>query len=73
MAKGKIVRLVADRGFGFIRPEGARADIFFHRSAVKGVRFEQLQENQAVEFDAEPDPQNPSRQRAVNITLTAEE
>jgi CspA family cold shock protein len=67
MATGQIKRLVRDRGFGFIRPEGASEDIFFHSSAVSGVLFDQLNEGQNVEFDREPDPRDPKRSRAVNI------
>lgn len=67
MASGQIKRLVRDRGFGFIRPEGASEDIFFHSSAVSGVLFDQLNEGQDVEFDREPDPRDPKRSRAVNI------
>ena len=67
MATGQIKRLVRDRGFGFIRPEGASEDIFFHSSAVSGVLFDQLNEGQSVEFEREPDPRDPKRSRAVNI------
>jgi CspA family cold shock protein len=67
MATGQIKRLVRDRGFGFIRPEGASEDIFFHSSAVSGVLFDQLNEGQNVEFEREPDPRDPKRSRAVNI------
>ena len=34
MATGKITRLVRDRGFGFIQPEGATQEILFHSSVV---------------------------------------
>ncbi|MBI3979709.1 MAG: cold shock domain-containing protein [Chloroflexi bacterium] len=67
MAKGKIVRLVTDRGFGFIQMEGRESDVFFHRSEVRGVQFEQLLTGDPVEFDIEPDPQNPRRRRALNV------
>ncbi|HYM16530.1 MAG TPA: cold shock domain-containing protein [Dehalococcoidia bacterium] len=71
MAKGQIQRLVRDRGFGFIRPEGASDDIFFHTSALQGVIFDQLNEGQTVEFDREADPRDPKRSRAVNIRIVA--
>ena len=50
MAKGTIRRLVADRGFGFIKGEGEE-DLFFHRSEVQGVDFSSLREGQEVEFE----------------------
>lgn len=70
-SKGQIKRLVRDRGFGFIRPEGATEDIFFHTSALQGVIFDQLSEGQNVEFDKESDPRDPKRSRAVNVRLVA--
>ena len=69
MATGQIKRLVRDRGFGFIRPEGASEDIFFHTSAVQGAMFDDLNEGQNVEFDKEADPRDSRRSRAVNIRI----
>lgn len=69
MATGQIKRLVRDRGFGFIRPDGASEDIFFHSSAMQGAMFDQLNEGQNVEFDKEADPRDAKRSRAVNIRL----
>ncbi len=69
MATGQIKRLVRDRGFGFIRPEGASEDIFFHGSALQGGNFDQLNEGQNVEFDSENDPRDPKRSRAINIRV----
>jgi CspA family cold shock protein len=68
---GQIKRLVRDRGFGFIRPEGASEDIFFHSSAVQGTMFDELNEGQNVEFDKENDPRDSRRSRAVNIRIVA--
>jgi CspA family cold shock protein len=68
MATGQIKRLVRDRGFGFIRPEGASEDVFFHSSATGGM-FDSLNEGQNVEFDKENDPRDPKRSRAVNIRV----
>ncbi len=71
MATGQVKRLVRDRGFGFIRPEGATEDIFFHSSSVTSGVFDQLNEGQQVEFDKEPDPRDPKRSRAVNVRLAS--
>jgi CspA family cold shock protein len=70
MATGQIKKLVRDRGFGFIRPEGGTEDIFFHSSATMGA-FDSLNEGQSVEFDREKDPRDPNRSRAVNIRVTS--
>jgi cold shock CspA family protein len=54
MAQGTIKRLVSDRGFGFILPEGAQAsgnDLFFHRSDVQGAGYDSLREGDQVAYD----------------------
>jgi cold shock CspA family protein len=70
MATGRIVTIVADRGYGFIKdtpgPNGTN-NIFFHRSAVTDVQFEDLAEGQTVSFDAGRDPRDASRFRASNV------
>lgn len=71
MATGQIKRLVRDRGFGFIRPEGASEDIFFHTSSVQGAMFDDLSEGQNVEFDREADPRDSRRSRAVNVRIAS--
>ena len=48
MAEGTIKKLT-DKGFGFINTGGAK-DLFFHSSAVQGVRFEELREGQKVSY-----------------------
>lgn len=49
MATGTIKKFVDDRGFGFIKPDGAGEEIFFHHSAFAG----EPQEGMKVEFDTE--------------------
>ena len=63
MAKGKIRRLIRQRGYGFIATKD-RKDLFFHRTALRGLRFESLKEGQSVEFQVETGPRGP---RAVNV------
>ncbi|MCY2992506.1 MAG: cold shock domain-containing protein [Planctomycetota bacterium] len=48
MPQGTIKKLVADRGFGFIK--GDQGELFFHHSEVQGVAFEDLHEGQNVEY-----------------------
>jgi CspA family cold shock protein len=64
MAEGTIKRLT-DKGFGFI-DTGGGPDLFFHMSAVQGVRFEELQQGQKVSFSQGQGPKGP---RAENIKL----
>ena len=63
MPQGKIKKLVADKGFGFI--EGERGDIFFHCSVVKDVAFNDLREGQQVEYNEGRGPKGP---RAEDVT-----
>ena len=65
MAKGTIARLMRDQGYGFITPEDGK-DIFFHRTALRGLRFDSLKEGQSVEFEVETGPKGP---RAVDVRL----
>jgi len=63
MAEGTIKKLIA-KGFGFINT-GADKDLFFHSSAVQGVRFEDLHEGQKVSYTEGQSPKGPC---AENVT-----
>jgi CspA family cold shock protein len=64
MPEGKIKRLT-DKGFGFIE-SGSGNDLFFHMSAVEGVRFEELREGQKVSYNEGRGPKGP---RAENVRV----
>ncbi|HET7373764.1 MAG TPA: cold shock domain-containing protein [Gemmatimonadaceae bacterium] len=64
MAEGTIKRLT-DKGFGFI-DTGTGTDMFFHMSAVEGVRFSDLREGQKVTFNEGRGPKGP---RAENVRV----
>ncbi len=48
MAEGTIKKLT-DKGFGFITRENG-TDLFFHKSSLQGVDFDDLQEGQRVSY-----------------------
>ncbi len=48
MPQGKIKKVIAEKGFGFIEAQGG--DLFFHHSELQGVAIEQLREGQQVEY-----------------------
>lgn len=48
--KGKIVKINWKRGFGFIIAEDDQK-VFFHSSALAGVKFDSLNERDEVAFD----------------------
>ena len=51
MPKGKIKKLLSDKGFGFILTEEGK-DLFFHRSELQGLDYSSLKEGQEVEYEA---------------------
>jgi CspA family cold shock protein len=48
MPEGKIKKVIAEKGFGFIKTD--KDDLFFHHSELKDVTIEELREGQAVEY-----------------------
>lgn len=61
---GTIKRLVRDKGFGFIASTEGASEYFFHTSACRDVRFDELREGQTVTFDVGQGPKGP---RAENV------
>lgn len=69
---GAITKLT-EKGFGFIdwkegpmpRDGERKKDLFFHANALQGVRFEELREGDAMQFDIENGPKGP---QAVNVS-----
>jgi CspA family cold shock protein len=65
MSKGKITKIIRDRGFGFIGAEDGR-EVFFHMSSVVDGSFDNLSEGQDVEFEVEKSQKGP---RAKNVRV----
>lgn len=64
--QGSIVRLVRDRGFGFIKAQDG-SEIFFHASGVTGsTAYDSLDEGQPVSYEKEQDSRGRG-ERAVNV------
>ena len=64
--KGKIKKLVMDKGFGFIQGEGNK-DIFFHHSCVADKTFDDLSEGQMVEYSIDEDGSAQKGPRAASV------
>ena len=68
MSKGTI-KLVTDRGFGFINTAEGK-DLFFHRNGVEGIEFFHLRVGQEVEFEMGQDKKG--RPQAVKVTFVGD-
>ena len=64
MAQGTVKWFNAEKGFGFITPDGGGADLFVHHSAIQSQGFRTLDENQRVSFDVTQGQKGP---QAVNV------
>jgi len=65
MHKGKIKKLVRDRGFGFISDTDGR-EVFFHQTSLIETNFSALTEDQEIEFEVEKSDKGP---RAINVRI----
>ena len=65
MATGTVKWFNAEKGYGFIAPDGGGPDVFAHYSAISTAGFRTLDENQKVEFEITQGPKGP---QASNIT-----
>ena len=66
--KGIIKKIVLDKPFGFITPDGETNDVFFHKDKVVGVSFEDLREGDAVTFEVETVERNGEmKTNALNV------
>ena len=64
---GQIIRLIRDRGFGFLRAECGK-ETFFHRTELQDTSFDALRGDEKVEYDMGTDARS-GRERAVNLRV----
>ncbi|MBB5122909.1 cold-shock protein [Streptomyces eurocidicus] len=50
MAQGVVKGFNAEKGYGWITPDGGGPDLFVHYSEIQGKGFRTLDEGQRVEF-----------------------
>ena len=60
-----IIAGLTDRGFGFIKREGAEKDLFFHYKDLVNVQFYELKEGDKVSFDVEDGEKGP---KAIKVS-----
>ena len=69
MITGTVKFFNADKGFGFIKPDGEGDDAFVHISAVERGGMTSLNEGDRLEFELEVDRRG--KMAAVNLTSIA--
>ena len=65
--RGKIKKLVRDRGFGFVRGDDGK-EVFFHRSGLAATDYDSLSEGDVVEYVVQEGPRGA---RAENVRSIA--
>ena len=66
MATGTVKWFNAQKGFGFIQPEGGGKDVFVHITAVQAAGLQTLNENQKVTYEVVTER---GKQAAANLRL----
>jgi CspA family cold shock protein len=51
MPSGTVKWFNAEKGYGFIAPDGGGNDVFVHFSAIQSSGYRSLEEGQKVEFE----------------------
>lgn len=68
MKQGTVRWFNAEKGYGFIAGDEGGDDVFVHFSAIQADGYRKLTEGQKVSYEVEPDPKNPEKLRAVNVS-----
>ncbi len=55
-----------DKGYGFIKYDGAEKDLFFHSNELQNVEFDQLKGGESVEFEVVEGQKGP---QAVKVSV----
>ena len=63
------IKTKTNKGFGFITT-GTGEDMFFHRSSVEGVSFDELKEGQRVSYTVGQGPKGPRAENVKVIKIT---
>jgi CspA family cold shock protein len=64
MSEGRVTFFDAVKGYGFVCPDGAEAEVFVHMSAVEAAGMNDLTKGQRLTFDVQVDARG---SKAVNL------
>ncbi|MBS0477854.1 MAG: cold-shock protein [Proteobacteria bacterium] len=70
MTTGTVKFFNADKGYGFIAPDGGGQDAFVHVTALEATGLNTLNKNDRVTYDLENDKRG--KQAATNVKMAAE-
>ena len=67
MAQGTVKWFNAEKGFGFITPDGGGPDVFVHHSAIQTSGYRSLDENQRVTFEITQGAKGPQAEQVTPV------
>ena len=67
MATGVVKWFNAEKGYGFIMPDGGGKDLFAHYSEIRSSGYKTLEENQKVSFEIGQGAKGPSATNIQNL------
>ena len=67
--KGTVKWFNAEKGFGFITPQGGAKDCFVHHTAITGDGYKSLNDGEEVEFDVVQGQKGPAAENVTRVAL----
>ncbi len=70
MATGRVKWFNAEKGYGFIAPDGGGNDVFVHITQLEKAGIRALREGDTVTFETATSKKGQGKQEAVGLKLT---
>jgi cold shock protein len=67
VVQGTVKWFNAEKGFGFITPDGGGPDVFVHHSAIQVSGYRTLDENQRVTFEITQGAKGPQAEQVQPV------